>query len=125
MHRCKSALFLTLGLALLATALYFGLDTQSFMAEAQRARGQVVALNAGGSHPQIAFTDVHGQRHDYPQGGLIFGYEVGDRVQVLYRSEAPTVSARLHTFGALWAESLLLGLLGLAFTRAGLSRHSD
>lgn len=46
MHRCKSALFLTLGLALLATALYFGLDTQSFMAEAQRARGQVVALNA-------------------------------------------------------------------------------
>lgn len=125
MHRCKSALFLALGLLLLTAALYFGYDTHTFIAEARRAEGQVVALNAGGSHPQIAFTDTHGQRHDYPQGGLIFGYEVGDAVLVLYRSEAPTASARLDAFGALWAESLLLGLLGLAFTAAGLSRRSD
>lgn len=119
MHRFKCALFIALGFLLIATALYLSHDTQTFIAEAQRAEGRVVALNAGGSHPQISFTDQHGQQHSYPQGGLIFGYAVGDKVQVLYRAEAPKARAQLDAFGALWANSLLFAVLGLAFICAG------
>ena len=51
MHRFKSALFLGIGLLLLTATLYGYLDTLAFLDEAKRAPGQVVALNAGGSHP--------------------------------------------------------------------------
>lgn len=124
MHRFKSALFLGIGLLLLTATLYSYLDTLAFLDQAKRAPGQVVALNAGGSHPQISFTDEQGRQHSYPQGGLIFGYEAGEAVQVLYLAEKPAPSARLEAFAALWAEPLLCGLLGLAFTLLVLCQRS-
>lgn len=36
----------------------------------------MVKLNAGGSHPQIAFVTEAGEQISYPQGGLVLGTKV-------------------------------------------------
>ncbi len=73
-----------------------------FLEVAQAVDGQVERLNAGGSHPQVAFTTATGQRISYPQGGMIFGYEPGQPVRVLYDPARLRLEPVLDTFGALW-----------------------
>ena len=55
-----------------------------------------------------------------PQGGWIYGYQVGMPVKVYYRPEAPATSAVIDDFGALWGTSVFLGLLGSVFMVSGL-----
>jgi hypothetical protein len=50
-------------------------------------------LNAGGSHPEIAFITVSGEQIAYPQGGFIFGYQKNQPVRVRYLPEQPAGSA--------------------------------
>ncbi|MGS7252940.1 DUF3592 domain-containing protein [Pseudomonas sp. SK] len=115
----RALVFLPLGLCLLYLTLWLVDDRLGFLAQAQRAQGTVSALNAGGSHPQIDFTDATGKVTSYPESGLIFGYAVGDQVGVLYRPEAPAASAIIDDRGALWGASLLAGLFALVFTSGG------
>lgn len=64
--------------------------------------GRVVALNAGGSHPEIGFTTPEGQQRSFPQGGLISGYAVGQPVEVLYDPSGrfdPAVRSRAALYG--------------------------
>ncbi|WP_323048561.1 DUF3592 domain-containing protein [Paraburkholderia sp.] len=63
-----------------------------FLDSAVAVPGRVVALNAGGSHPQIEFTNKTGERISYPQGGWIAGYKVGDKVTVLYLDPCRDIS---------------------------------
>ncbi|OEC46365.1 hypothetical protein A7D27_03160 [Pseudomonas sp. 1D4] len=116
----KGGLFALLGLALLAAMAINASSRVGFLQSALVADGAVVALNAGGSHPEIAFTDSTGTRVSYPQGGLIFGYQVGQPVKVHYQANDPTGSAVVDDFGALWGTSALLGVLGAVFTATGL-----
>ncbi|WP_301151571.1 DUF3592 domain-containing protein [Metapseudomonas otitidis] len=116
----KGGLFALLGLALLAAMAINASSRMSFLQSALIADGAVVALNAGGSHPEIAFTDSTGARVSYPQGGLIFGYQVGQPVKVHYQANDPTGSAVVDDFGALWGTAALLGVLGAVFTATGL-----
>lgn len=115
----RAVLFIPLGLCLLYLTLWLVADRLGFMAQAQRAEGNVSALNAGGSHPQIDFTDATGKVVSYAESGLIFGYAVGDRVGVLFRPEAPAATAIIDDRGALWGASLLAGLFTLVFTSGG------
>ncbi|MET3674596.1 MULTISPECIES: DUF3592 domain-containing protein [unclassified Pseudomonas] len=115
----RALVFIPLGLCLLSLTLWLVEDRLGFVAQAQRAQGNVSALNAGGSHPQIDFTDTTGNVISYPESGLIFGYAVGDQVGVLYRPEAPTATAIIDDRGALWGASLLAGLFALVFTSGG------
>lgn len=78
-----------------------------------------MALNAGGSHPQIRFVTADGTAVSYPQGGLIFGYRPGDRVQVLFHPADPAGTATLDAVGSLWFTALLLGGLGVLCLAAG------
>ncbi|WP_241151993.1 DUF3592 domain-containing protein, partial [Pseudomonas viridiflava] len=94
-------------LCLLFIALWLGQDRLGFLADAQRAEGHVSALNSGGSHPQIEFTDATGRVISYPESGLIFGYEAGDSVTVRYRPENPSGTAIIEDRGALWGATLL------------------
>lgn len=87
----------------------------AFLRDAQIADGHVERLNAGGSHPQVAFTTAAGERVSYPQGGMIFGYEPGQAVRVLYRPERPSLEPALDSFGALWGMTLMVALIGLTF----------
>ncbi|MCP1620035.1 uncharacterized protein DUF3592 [Pseudomonas sp. SLBN-26] len=116
----KGGLFALLGLALLAAMAINASSRMGFLQSALIADGAVVALNAGGSHPEIAFTDSTGARISYPQGGLIFGYQVGQPVKVHYQANDPTGSAVVDDFGALWGTAALLGVLGAVFTATGL-----
>jgi len=116
----KGGLFALLGLALLVAMAINASSRMGFLQSALVADGAVVALNAGGSHPEIAFTDSTGARVSYPQGGLIFGYQVGQPVKVHYQANDPTGSAVVDDFGALWGTAALLGVLGAVFTATGL-----
>ncbi|AVB17907.1 MULTISPECIES: DUF3592 domain-containing protein [Pseudomonas syringae group] len=116
----RALIFIPLGLCLLYLTLWLAVDRTNFLARAQRAEGHVSALNAGGSHPQVDFTDAADKAVSYPQGGFIFGYSVGDPVTVLYLGEAPPSStAIIEDQGALWGASLLTGLFAIVFTAGG------
>lgn len=99
------------------------LDRLGFVVHAQRARGNVSAVNAGGSHPQIDFKDATGRVISSPETGLMFGYAIGDRVNVLYRPEAPATTALIDDRGALWGASLLAGLFACVFALGGRRYH--
>ncbi|OWP51089.1 DUF3592 domain-containing protein [Pseudomonas nitroreducens] len=118
----RGLLFGVIGLVCLAIVAYEVVDRVQFLRNARVADGQVESLNAGGSHPQVAFTTDGGQRISYPQNGLIFGYQQGQSVRVLYLPERAQASAIVDDFGALWGMTALLGLLGAAF--AGVGLHS-
>jgi hypothetical protein len=79
----------------------------------------VTHLRTGGSHPEIEFTTALGEKISYPQGGLIFGYWIGKKVQVLYHQENPRGSACIKAFGALWFVPLMLLGLGLGLLIGG------
>ena len=111
----KVVLFTGVGVALMAGTLGAAAATRNFVARARSATGQVVRLNAGGSHPQVRFTTAAGEVVDYPQGGMIGGYRVGDAVEVLYDPLAPTSAPVLNTTGALWGFHVMTFLMGAGF----------
>jgi hypothetical protein len=113
------AVFGVFGLGFAALALWTGLERHAFLRGAQVTSGEVVALNAGPFHPQIAFTTARGTRISYPQGGFIPPQRVGRQVQVRYRPDAPRLSPVLDHWGALWGEVVLEGLLGSVFVLVG------
>ena len=98
----KAVVFALAGVVMLATGIYSIVTTRSFLARAGRAPGEVVRLNAGGSHPQVRFVTDGGQVVEYPQNGMIWGYRPGDRVTVLYDPSVPTVDPVIDDAGALW-----------------------
>ncbi|CAM2913887.1 Protein of uncharacterised function (DUF3592) [Ectopseudomonas mendocina] len=116
----KGGLFTLAGLALITATVVQTSARLDLLDSALQADGNVVAPNAGSSHPEIAFTDNSGARISYPQGGWIYGYQVGMQVKVYYRDEAPETSAVIDDFGALWGTSAFLGLLGSIFMVSGL-----
>jgi hypothetical protein len=117
--RIAGPVFMAAGLALLGVAALSARHTFAFVGSASRTEGTVVALNAGGSHPQIRFVTADGTAVSYPQGGLIFGYRPGDRVQVLFHPADPAGTATLDAVGSLWFTALLLGGLGVLCLAAG------
>ena len=111
----KIIVFTMVGVALMVGAVCWAVSTRRFVARAATAPGVVVKLNAGGSHPEVRFTTATGKIIEYPQGGMIWGYRVGDRVEVLYEPENPAGSAVLNRPGALWGFVAMDFLMGAAF----------
>ena len=111
----KIIVFTVVGVALMVGAVWRASATRRFVARAASAAGEVTKLNAGGSHPEVRFTTAAGQVIEYPQGGMISGYRVGDRVEVLYEPESPRSSAVLNRPGALWGFTLTTFLMGAVF----------
>ncbi|GAA3148612.1 DUF3592 domain-containing protein [Streptomyces echinatus] len=123
------AVFLVIGLVLAGTTI-------SFLADAERARGTVVALewrddDHGMSHgkrthdgpvayPVVEFTSADGTPRTFRSstGTNPPSYEKGDRVEVLYRAESPG-DARIDGFASLWLLPLLFGGIGLVIAGVG------
>ena len=122
--RVQGLLIALIGIVLLAIAGYLVSERHGFLSHAQRVPGVVKALNAGGSHPQIEFTTTGGEAVSYPQGGMIYGYQVGQPVEVFYQTEKPGALAVINDAGALWGTPALVGLIGLIFALAGLLKFS-
>ncbi|AKJ97352.1 hypothetical protein VM99_04535 [Pseudomonas chlororaphis] len=114
-------LFALIGIGLLVITVNLTLERREFLARAQIADGVVSRLNAGGSHPEIAFTSASGEKISYPQGGFIFGYQQDQAVRVHYLPEQPAGSAIVDDLGALWGTSAVLGAIGLVFSLVGLA----
>lgn len=121
-ERLLGLLFALIGIGLLGVTIHIVLDRREFLAHAQIADGVVTRLNAGGSHPEIAFTTGRGERISYPQGGFISGYRPGQSVRVRYLPEWPAGSALVDDRGALWGTPGMVGAMGLVFTLLGLTQ---
>ena len=115
------AVTISAGAILLVAAAVSAFQVSRFMAGALRGSGTVTRLNAGGSHPQIAFHTQNGSIVSYPQGGMIAGFRVGQAVQVLYDAVDPSGTARVRSFGSLWGTSLMLAACGAALLALGLA----
>lgn len=116
----RGLLILLVGAGALAGAAWLAVEQGRFLKVAQRAPGEVVALNAGGSHPQIRFEGSTGEAISYPQGGLIWGYREGMQVEVLYDPADPRRSAVVDDPGAIWGMSIFAGGIGAGLFLGGL-----
>lgn len=112
-------LFLGVGIVVIIIVLVWAGINYQFVKQATSAQGEVVKLNSGGSHPEIKFTTQDGKEIEYPQSGLIFGYKIGDKVEVLYDAQNPQ-RASINTFGAIWGFPVLVLTLGLIFVIVGI-----
>lgn len=123
------ALFLVVGLILAGVSV-------SFLTDAERARGTVVTLEWRNDHsgvsrkkrvndepaayPVVEFTSADGtpRRFRDSTGSNPPSYEVGERVEVLYRADSPD-DARINGFSSLWLLPLIFGGIGLLFAGIG------
>ena len=81
---------------------------QDFVAQAHRAEGTVVALNAGTAHPEVRFEEPdRGEPVSFPGNGFGVSHRVGDRVRVLYLREGRVLDARLDEPSPLWGFALM------------------
>ncbi|KJY41556.1 hypothetical protein VR41_12085 [Streptomyces sp. NRRL B-1568] len=122
-------------LCLVAGLIFTGISV-SFLTDAKRAPGTVVALDwredpDGGSrtghaddapaaYPVIEFTSADGtpRRFRDSAGSNPPSYKVGEQVEVLYRPNSPE-DARIKGFLSLWLLPLIFGGIGLVFTGIG------
>ena len=118
------SLFLVVGLVLAGVSL-------SFLTDAEKARGTVVALDwrndsvgtssrrarsddKPAAYPVVEFTPADGTPRTFRSstGSNPPSYEEGDRVEVLYRADSPD-DARINGFASLWLLPLIFGGIGL------------
>ncbi|MFG2651965.1 DUF3592 domain-containing protein [Streptomyces sp. NPDC048436] len=123
------SLFLIIGLILAGLSV-------SFLADAERAPGTVVALEWRNDHsgtsrkrqqsdgpvayPVVEFTSKDGAPRSFrgSMGSDPPSYERGERVEVLYRADSPG-DARINGFASLWLLPLIFGGVGLVIMAAG------
>lgn len=55
----------------------------------------------------------------YPEGGIIFGYQPGQMVEVFYDPEHPSRDPVISDLGAVWGSATFAGLIGLGFAFVG------
>ena len=115
-------LIILIGVGLLSAAIATSMSTRAFIGRASVAEGVVVSLFANGTHPNIEFTSATGRKIAYMQGGFIFGYRPGDRVNVLYLPDDPNGLPCINSFGALWFWEIGLFSLAVLFLAAGVQK---
>ncbi|SIT42944.1 conserved hypothetical protein [Paraburkholderia piptadeniae] len=120
LQRCKAVLFTIVWIGCVIGLVNSVENTRAFLGSAVTAPGRVVALNAGGSHPQIEFVTRRGERVSYPQGGWIAGYKVGDKVNVLYLESSPRSSATIDRVGAVWELAIYFAFMSIVIPLIGL-----
>lgn len=108
------------GICLLIAAALNAQSTREFIRASILVPGEVVRLNAGGSHPQVDFVTKAGEHVSSPQGGMIWGMKVGQAVEIRYLAENPLPTATLNKFGTIWGLTVFLAAMGFGFIVAGL-----
>src|SRR5690348_975399 len=114
--------FLILGLAFIALATLFLINTRGFIAHAHRAEGAVVDMlsDRDGYTPVVRFRTPQGKEVTFQESGKQkpAPYAVGDTLQVLYLPETPA-DARIDRFSSLWLLPTVFGFLGAGFAGIG------
>jgi hypothetical protein len=107
-----------IGIGMLSIFGQFSYLELNFYVESTVTPGEVVKLNHGGYHPQVAFTTVTGERITFP-GSTTYPVEVGDRLDVRYTSADPHAGVRVdQRSNLIWDIAPLM--LALAVIVAGL-----
>ncbi len=123
--------FFANGLPMLLVALGMGLHTAFFLSSAERAAGQVVALehsesDEGGDlwSPRVRFSTPSGQAVEFVHGFYSNppGFAVGEAVAVHFDPARPQ-NAKLGGFFSLWGLAIVFGGIGGAFTAVALWLH--
>ena len=109
----RNWIFLGVGIVLLGVAAITALNNWHWVQRSAVAPGRVAGLNAGGSHPEIAFTAASGEKISYPQGGLVAGWRVGDVVPVRYDPTKPSRDPCIDRVLAIWTVPLAFLFAGL------------
>ncbi|NTZ07824.1 DUF3592 domain-containing protein [Burkholderia metallica] len=117
----KGIVFTIVGTCMLIGVALSAQSTREFLRTSVVVPGRVVKLNAGPHHPEIAFTTLAGEHVEYPQGGDV-SVEDGATVEVRYAPDAPGMTARLNTFGAIWGDVLTFGVMGAVFFVGGVGQ---
>jgi hypothetical protein len=123
------SVFLIVGLILAGVSV-------SYLTDAKRARGTVVALewrddaisssrksrqdDRPAAYPVVEFTTADGTWRTFRSstGSNPPSYEEGERVEVLYRADSPE-DAQINGFASLWLLPLVFGGIGLLFAGIG------
>lgn len=117
--------FAVIGIALLLGAVAIGQHTRSFLSNAVRADGTVVALDALHDRGSTTYRPII--RFQTPSGTVEFrsssgsnppGYTVGDTIPVLYSPAKPN-EATPDEFFPLWGAATIVGGIGLVFFAIG------
>jgi hypothetical protein len=119
-------LFIAFGLVMLAGALFWYLNTKSFIKAAASAQGTVVELipvRSDGSttyKPLVRFTTAKGGAIEFSSSSSSNppGYEVGETVEVYYLEGSPR-DAKVSGFFSLWGGAVIVGGMGLVFFAIG------
>ncbi|WP_406483169.1 DUF3592 domain-containing protein [Streptomyces platensis] len=121
---------IALGVFFLVFGLVLAGASASFLSEAKRTRGSVVALEwreedlgedrTPVAYPVVEFTSADGmpRRFQSSTGSNPPSYEKGERVEVLYRADSPE-DARINGFASLWLLPLIFGGTGLLMSAGG------
>ncbi|MPV58124.1 hypothetical protein CFB46_24510 [Burkholderia sp. HI2761] len=117
----KGVVFTLVGTCMLIGVALNAQSTLAFLRTSVVVPGKVVKLNAGPHHPEIAFTTLAGEQVEYPQGGDV-SVQDGATVEVRYAPDAPRMTARIDTFGAIWGGVLTFGAMGAAFLLVGVGQ---
>ncbi len=131
-------LFAVLGAGMLIGGAVSLMHTRSFLAQASRAKGIVVALqsrhsrntstngtNASDTRDSVKFAPLvrfshAGQVIDFtgPSGSNPPSYRIGETVPVLFLESNPA-SARIDSFFSIWGTTVSLSILGSVFFLVG------
>ncbi|MDR5783636.1 DUF3592 domain-containing protein [Caballeronia sp. LZ065] len=111
-----------IGVVLFLPQLWILPSTIEFQKKSIVTTGEVVRLNAGRFHPEVAFVTRDGEKRSF-SGSTAQATEVGDRVEVRYRPANPS-DAEMNELFSLWGLHIIwtgvtgaiviLGFLGVA-----------
>ena len=118
--------FLLVGIGMLAGALSWYQNTQSFVAQALKAEGTVVELLRSSSsdsttyRPVVHFSNQNGEQIEFTSsaGSNPPSYSKGEKVEVLYLPTEPQ-NAKINGFFSLWGGPLIIGGIGGVFFLIG------
>ncbi|WP_347237581.1 DUF3592 domain-containing protein [Paraburkholderia sp. BL17N1] len=119
MKRSRNYFALAIGLCLATGAAVYVYSTIEFRLSSVVTTGEVIRLNAGGHHPQIAFIAKDGRRYERPTG-TTQSFEVGESVLVRYSADDPDGSAVIDSIVDLWRWPLFVVVLSAVFFVTGL-----
>ncbi len=117
-----SILFSLIGIGMLIGTYFITQSTLDFTAEAQLTEGQVIknvqrrSEDSYTYYPVVAFIAPDGRQIQFMSstGSKPPSYDVGERVEVLYRPDN-IEDARINSFFSLWFGSIIFGIMGSVF----------
>lgn len=120
MKRRYNYFALLIGGVFLVITIGVVLDRIDFYRTSVVGEATVVRLNAGGNHPEIAFTALDGREYETPASSW-WSVEQGQKVAVRYDPSEPRMTVVIDTFADIWWWTFFLAIPAVLFLEGGLT----